>query len=562
MTFSRFFRHETRLLPASDNPVCLPVVTLLMFAPLVVGLIGIAMGQSLIWDLRNYHWYNAYAFLTGRYAGGIDIQPSQLQFFHNPLMDLPFYFLATHFTPRAAYFALGCVQGLNFPLLFMLAHAVLDIGNPKRKAVICLLLAALGMAGGMGIAEFGVPFYDNVASLGVLGSAVLVVANLGEMTKAPWRRVLWLAFLAGAPVGLATGLKMTTAVFCVGLCAALPFTLRLSERGILLGFFFGLGILAGAGLVYAHWGWYLYGHFGSPMFPYFNRIFHSPWVAPGYIEDFSAPRGLLVPLLFPLLFANHTTLVNEIPFRDLRIPIAYVLMAVVGLLSLWRLRPGARQEAAPAAPLPSTYLLWASAVSYLVWISVEAYYRYLLPLEMLAPLVIVLCVERLPLTARVRTGVIICLMLVIVTTLKVAPWERRHEWAQHIAQIERPALPDSSDIMILMAMDDGYSYLIPEFPPSIPFVRLESRAFRVDSGWAFNDLIRARIEAHKGSLKLLVPAREVQRAENRPLKYYGLKVVSGSCKDVVDDIAENDLDPLYPKYYKLCDVVKAKQRPG
>ena len=559
MTFSRFLRHEPRLLPARDNPVFLPVVTLLMFAPMVVGLLGIAMGQSLIWDLRNYHWYNAYAFVTGRYANGIDVQPSQLQFFHNPLMDLPFYFLATHFAPRAAYFALGCVQGLNFPLLFMLAHAVLKIGNSKRKAVLCLLLATIGMAGGMGIAEFGVPFYDNIASLGVLGSAVLVIANLDEMTKAPWRRALWLALLAGTPVGIATGLKMTTAVFCVGLCAALPFTARLSERGFLLGFFFGLGILAGAGAAYAHWGWYLYSHFDSPMFPYFNRLFQSPWVAPGYIEDFSAPRGLLVPLLFPLLFANHTTLVNEIPFRDLRIPIAYVLMAVVGVLSLLRLRPGAKHGGNPSEPVQSTYLLWAAAVSYLVWISVEAYYRYLLPLEMLAPLIIILCVERLPLTARVRTGVIVCLLLVIVTTIKVAPWERRHEWSEHIARIERPALPDSPDIMILMAMDDGYSYMIPEFPPSIPFVRLESRAFRVDSGWAFNDLIRARIAAHKGPLKLLVPAKKIQRAEDRPLKYYDLKVVAGSCKDVVDDIPEGNMDPLFPKYYKLCDVVRTKR---
>ena len=549
MMFSRFYRPKTRLLPEPGDSLRVPVLALLMFAPIVVGLVGIAMGQSVMWDLRNYHWYNAYALLSGRYARGIDFAPSQLQFFHNPLIDVPFYWLATHARTRAAFFVLGCMQGLNFSLLFMLGHAALKIANQLKKVIICAALAALGMAGGMGISEFGVPFYDNIVSLGVLGSALIVVAHLEGMTAAPWRTAAMIALIAGVPVGLATGLKMTSAVFCVGLCGGLPLSMRLNERGLLLGFFFGLGILAGAAATYGYWGVYLYSHFDSPMFPYFNRIFHSPYVAPGYIEDFSAPRGLLAPLLYPFLFTIKPTLVNEIPFRDFRIPILYVLMIALGVRHLL---PGMKK---PAVDPVTDYLLCAASLGYLVWISVEAFYRYLLPLEMLAPLLIVICAMRLPVSPRLQAATAMGLFLAVVFSIKPAQWERRHEWSEKIAQVERPALPDDGQTMILMAGNDGYAYMIPEFPPSVSFVRMESRAFQLDAGWGVNDLVRARIDAHKGPLKLLIPARGLKDAQDRPLKFFGLKTVAGSCKDVTDDIPENDTDPLYPKFYKLCDVV-------
>jgi hypothetical protein len=549
MVFSRFLRPKPRLVPAPGDPAYIPVMALLMFAPLAVGLIGVAMGQSEIWDLRNYHWYNAFAFVTGRYASGIDFAPSQLQFFHNPLIDVPFYLLATHVPARCAYFVLGCVQGLNFPLLFMLGHAVLEMRDAARKAIICALLAALGMAGGVGIGEFGMPFYDNIASLGVLGSALLVVARFEDMTKNPWRQAALLALVAGIPVGVATGLKMTTAVFCVGLCAAIPVTLRLSERGILLGFFFGLGILLGVGAAYAHWGWYLAAHFHSPMFPYFNRLFHSPYVAPVYIEDFAAPRGLLVPLLYPFLFTADPVLVNEIPFRDLRIPLLYIVMAGTGLLALLP------RKKTDTPVQTSTFLLWAAGFSYLVWISVEAYYRYLLPLEMLAPLLIMLCCQRFPVTPRCQAGIAGVLLLLVAFTVQPARWERRLEWSGGIAKIERPDIPDAEHTMVLMAGEDAYAYMIPEFPPEVSFVRLESRAFHLDYNWGTNDLIRARLTAHKGPLKLLVPARQLKTSAPA-LSYFDLKANEGRCQDVIDDMPENDRDREFPKFYKLCDVVR------
>jgi hypothetical protein len=55
------------------------------------------MGLDANLDLRNYHYYNAYAFLTDRQA--LDVAPGQRQTFMNPLLDLPFYWMAQAWPP-------------------------------------------------------------------------------------------------------------------------------------------------------------------------------------------------------------------------------------------------------------------------------------------------------------------------------------------------------------------------------------------------------------------------------------------------------------------------------
>ena len=48
------------------RPLIDRLVTIALFAvPVLFGAIALAMGQDSNWDLRNYHWYNPYAFLQG-----------------------------------------------------------------------------------------------------------------------------------------------------------------------------------------------------------------------------------------------------------------------------------------------------------------------------------------------------------------------------------------------------------------------------------------------------------------------------------------------------------------
>ena len=111
-----FVPQSTHFLPPKEHRARRMALWILCLAPFPFGLLALALGQDANWDLRNYHYYNAFAFLNDRY--GQDILPSQTPYFYNPLLDVPFYLLATHVPARVAGFALGFVQGFNFLLLF------------------------------------------------------------------------------------------------------------------------------------------------------------------------------------------------------------------------------------------------------------------------------------------------------------------------------------------------------------------------------------------------------------------------------------------------------------
>jgi hypothetical protein len=82
----------------------------------VAGLVSWRRGQDANWDLQNYHYYNAWALLTGRLDR--DIAAAQLQTYLNPLLDVPFYLMvAADWPPRLIAFALAVPAGVGAWLL-------------------------------------------------------------------------------------------------------------------------------------------------------------------------------------------------------------------------------------------------------------------------------------------------------------------------------------------------------------------------------------------------------------------------------------------------------------
>lgn len=51
--------------------------------------ISLGQGQDRNWDLLNYHLYDAFSFLDGRFAR--DLYPVGGQTYLNPLLDVPSY---------------------------------------------------------------------------------------------------------------------------------------------------------------------------------------------------------------------------------------------------------------------------------------------------------------------------------------------------------------------------------------------------------------------------------------------------------------------------------------
>lgn len=68
-------------------------------------------GEDINWDWRNYHEYNAFALINGRFDQ--DVAPAGIQTFLNPLAYLPAYLLRHHVGAPFWGMMLGSIHGLT-----------------------------------------------------------------------------------------------------------------------------------------------------------------------------------------------------------------------------------------------------------------------------------------------------------------------------------------------------------------------------------------------------------------------------------------------------------------
>lgn len=530
-------------LPPRGHRARFLALTILVLAPFAFGILAVALGQDANWDLRNYHWYNAYSFLNGRH--GFDILPSQTPWFYNPLLDVPFYLLATHVPAIVAGFILGCVQGLNFVLLFMLAYISLRISNPRNKVLVCAALAALGMLGGGGIAQIGTTFYDNITSLGVFLSALLVLRNFNKLIGGDWRQAIRLAFIFGIPAGMMMGLKLPSVIFCAGLCFSFLLTGGPWHRRFLVSFVFGLGVLAGLAVTLGYWAYFLQTHYGSPLFPYFNNFFEAPLAPPVNARDTQyMPRSVRDFLLFPFLFTDSPYRTGEIEWRDWRIVILYVLLPFAVTLRLVFGRAKSRPDAF-VEPYRGRYLLWMAVLAYFLWLPMFAIYRYAIPLEMLAPLLIIFSVSLLPVKLPMRGVLAAVILVAVAASIMPGNWTRRASWLDRFVEVKVPPIRDPANTMILMAGYEPYSHLVTAFPPEIPFVRIESNFSTPRDNKGINAILRQRVAAHQGRFLLLIPPWQ-HDAVTAALGYFGLAFAGKTCQTVVDRLYHDEPMDLCP----------------
>lgn len=512
-------------------------------APIACGLASVWLGQDANWDLRNYHFYNAYAFLHGR--RGFDLAVAHHATFYNPLSDLPFYALVTSLPPRWVGFVMGLVHGLNFVVVLALAWRLLVTARPVVRTWASIAVAALGMAGAMAVSELGTTFHDNLIGLFSLASLLGLVLFYRHLVEAPLGKALAIAAAMGLLAGLGVGLKQPAVIFAIGACAALLLVTAHWFRRLMLSFSYGLGVLAGIATTGGYWIWLMWRDYANPLFPYYNQFFRSPWaVEADYVNRGMLPRSWFEVIAYPFVFTADPKLVGEAVFFDLRAPILYAL-AIAAILA-WPLRR--RWTGAGTTTLadrhPANLVLAASAVAYLVWLKIFGVYRYLLPLEMLAPLLILVLVDRLALTRWLHGAVLGGVAVALLLTTKPATWGRV-PWADDYFGVPVPRIAEPRRSMVLLAGAEPLGYVVPFFPPEIPFLRLE--------GWFVGptarpnrhiDLMRERIRLHAGPIYVLFRTRyETQRAIDA-LTAFDLKIRLDECVPLRPHIDLNEKETL------------------
>lgn len=522
-------------------------------AALACGLAALFLGQDANWDLRNYHLYIPYAFLHGR--SGWDVAPAQVANFYNPLLYVPFYYAVTVLPPKLFAFLIGFLQGLNGLMIGGIARQLVGRSENPPPKITLLLIVLLGMTGAGFVSEIGTSFADTILSLLVLGSLWLNLISLARhsegQTPLPWKRLL----LSGLLMGLAAGLKQPTVIYAVGLCMAFLFVARRFALGVSMAFVFGLGVLFGLGITGGFWMVELWSRYGNPLFPYFNDLFQSPWAMTGTYRDARfLPKTPLEALIFPLYFAFAPLKTGEIAFRDFRLPLLYVLSMGYGFFLLYRrlARKAPAEKSAPGGN--ARYLFIFGLISFLLWLKLFAIYRYLIILEMLAPLGIWWIVNRLfgnrPFFYK---GALACVLLFLAGT-QPGTWERV-PWGSDYFGVSAPRLENPADTLVLMAGTEPMAYVIPFFPKSVRFLRIQSYfTGPSDTPNQFDKQMQAIVRDHTGPIYAMYREYETQSV-SAALGAYNLSRVEAHCRPVETHI-ESHLN--YPLLF--CKVTSAANK--
>ncbi len=562
-----------------------------IFAACVVaaGVASIATGKDANWDLKNYHWYNAWALLNGRL--GWDLAPAQIQTYLNPVGDLPFYFLVQWLPwPRHVAFWMALSTAVAAYVLIRLGASLF---SPSPLARLSPSPLGEGRGGG-GFSPSplregrggGVPWIVLATAIGVTGAGgrATIGSTMNEwLSAAPLMAAIWLAVgaiaggsdrnrrafaMAGFLVGCAVGLKLTYAVFGVAFIAALaswgPWRGRMERVAIASAFAFTGFLLFGG-----YWAWVMWRDFGNPTFPFYNHVFQSPWWEPTAFFDRNwGPRNALQAIFFPLYFSHQSTLVSEVGFRDYRLAALLVLALICACVGFARRlvrpspSPSVRPSPSPSGPWevergvgegrgggpPWRFLIVFTLVSYLAWLKLFGIYRYLVPLELLSGPLIVGCVLFALRGMKVRYAAVAILTVLLIGTTRPMSWGRI-PFGHGYFEVKVPELAPNA--LVIMGYSHPMAYVIPFFRPDARFVTPASNFLLPEQGNRLAGRVAEVIGAHRGPI-YLVEHRTREARDAATLRHFGLAFEASPCETIRTPMSDN--------FIQVCRVVRPAAR--
>ena len=403
--------------------------------------------QDANWDQLQYHYWYPWQLFHGGFTDP-DLYGGRFQ---NPLPQVPFYLL-TSLHPVAAQAALGALAGVAAVVTRRIAVRVLDGGLATSTAAALLAVVGAGFR-----SELGTSYSDVLLAAMLLGGLLLVLREQ--------------PLLAGLLAGAAVGLKYTSAPFALALLLAL---LVVRWRGLL---WWVIGAAVGWVVTGGAWAWQLWRTYDSPVFPFWNTVFGSPWFpASNLTDERYGVAGLQGWLHWPWDMARGTARVLDLPVRD---PRWLILLAALVLIAA-----GARRM---------TRSGWAVLVftmsGLVLWLAVFGVIRYAIPAEMAAAVVIVLAIAA---WCGPRATVAMTLVLTVAAGLLTASAQsRRVDFGQRWYEVEAGAfdrvLP--GDVILV---DGQYpsTFLLPGNVPDGVGVHVVQKDF---TGTALQDWLEAEL---------------------------------------------------------------------
>lgn len=456
----------------------------LIASMLLGGFTALCLGKELNWDLANYHYYNPFAYLHQRWQQ--DVWPMEhVHVFLTPTLDFIAYFFINHFPPILTVFVMGALHGINFWLLFCIARFMLSfLPSSKHELIIALAVTFLGFYGPLVIPGIGSFQQDLTVSLFVLVAIYLQLQALCLLDPSKSNRShhffmqssSWIQFAAGIVLGVGIGLKLTAAVFLVGSAAAWMLSaLSYRRRFVMIGLFV-LGVALGVLLSSGYWMWFLWSNHHNPFYPFWNAVFKSPsFPAINWGDHRFHPQGWLQQWFFPFYFSWELQTLDA-PFRDVRYLVLYVVFVLFALKWVWQFITRSARQTVPTG-VKWMFVFFIS--TYIVWQTYFSILRYVVTLEMLAPLTIYLVLVYLLTNHRLRIIMASLLFFFMTFCMMTAPMVRMPWYQADYFHVQMPAHIENTKEAIVLMPISAYAfgtwprpqfYLIPFFPPKWRFV--------------------------------------------------------------------------------------------
>ena len=516
--------------------VVLSVTTLLSAAGAVV------LGQDNNWDLRNYHYYVAYAFLHDRLE--VDIAAAQIQSWFNPLGHLLHYAAISHLRPLWAGALMGGLAAVPICLVYLLVRLTATGLTLGQSRFVATLAAAVAGSGAIFISELGTTFVDILWSSFFLGSLALF-ARLPEQHRigfldASANRSL---ALAGVLAGIAVGLKLVFAAYALALVLALFVTWPRRRFSLAAVAWFGAGLLAGFGLSGGYWAYTLWSKYGNPVFPFYNGIFESPWYPLVNTSDpRHVPRSLLQAALYPfraLIQWRHPG--AEVGYRDARYAVV-ILLAVVALIVLYRGRLSRNADGGTAQPgvtvdpplsANDIFILAFFFLSAAIVLKMFGILRYTAPLELLSG-VVTWTLLRITFGRRVKRafGAFAAIFVTLLATTIPPDWHRVEYQSDWFGVSPPPSVAVPGTLYLALGKEPiAYSLAFLSADPGpmiglhnffdIPLVR--------DPSGPWHALAIERIRRHPGPIRT-ISIRPMMDSDRTDLEALGVRVIEAECE--------------------------------
>lgn len=456
--------------------------------------LAMVRGQDLNWDQMNYHLSSAAEWLTG--TSFVDIAPSGIQSYFNPLPLVPTYLLIHLVSPRLVALVLAAVQGLALFAAWPICRRIDgDSGGFLRWATVWLAYI-LCLLSPVTLSEAGTTLNDVTTTLPMLLAFLLLMIVTDTCQPSP---VVGRSYLqatgAGFLLGLAGGLKLTNLVYVLGAAGFfIPGRQTVKWRVslyVVTGASAVLGFLAIAGF----WQTELWRHFGNPFFPYFNGIFHSPdYRAISLRDNRFAPRSALDILLYPYYWFTATSPIvgqgspsSELQLGDARPLLAFVLCLVpVGWTAL-------RLVGRKVSPAPrGSGVAVAVGLSYLIWLYAFTIQRYAVGVEILCGAVLLYLVSVLRPWLR---AIVLAICLVLSARHILVPEYLHQPWGPVWATIRPTTLPRPT---LLFLPEKPTAYVKASLPSDTILVGTQDFDLRPGSGTWFARTLAADLNPARG----------------------------------------------------------------